>query len=51
MFALPGAWSPDGAWFVFPGIEDGKLSLMKVKTTGQASAILMKPDRSEGGVP
>jgi len=48
---LPGAWSPDGAWFVFPRTEDGRLSLMKVKTTGQASAILLKPERSDGGVP
>jgi Tol biopolymer transport system component len=48
---LPGTWSPDGAWFVYPRIEDGRLSLMKVKTTGQASAILLKPDRNYGGVP
>jgi Tol biopolymer transport system component len=54
VLAIPGCvetWSPDGAWFVYPRIEDGRLSLMKVKTTGQASAILLKPDRNYGGVP
>ncbi len=32
----PGSWSPDGNWFVYLHLRDGKYSLNKVKTTGQA---------------
>ena len=32
----PGSWSPDGNWFVYQHLRDGKRSLNKVKTTGQA---------------
>jgi serine/threonine protein kinase/Tol biopolymer transport system component len=30
-----GSWSPDGVWFVYSRIADGKRQLMKAKTTGQ----------------
>src|SRR5262249_37845715 len=46
-----GAWSPDGAWFVYVGVKDGKFSLLKVKTTGQATAILVRADVGEESVP
>jgi eukaryotic-like serine/threonine-protein kinase len=39
---FPGAWSPDGAWFVYLGLENGKVNLMKVKTTGESTPVLIK---------
>jgi Tol biopolymer transport system component len=37
-----GSWSPDGAWFVYLASHNGKFDLMKVKTTGQASPVVVK---------
>ena len=39
-----GAWSPDGKWFVYTHSENGRLSLNKVKTTGDAEAEILKRD-------
>lgn len=36
-----GAWSPDGKWFAYGGESGGKGSLMKVKTTGESTPILL----------
>jgi len=38
----PGAWSPDGNWFVYVAIRNGIWDLLKVKSTGQASPVLVK---------
>lgn len=37
-----GSWSPDGNSFVFLAVQEGAFSLMKVKTTGQATPVLLK---------
>jgi serine/threonine protein kinase len=37
-----GSWSPDGAWFVYWDIQEGSVSLRKVKTTGQAEPEILK---------
>ena len=38
-FEYAGSWSPDGNWFIYWEInKDGKVSLNKVKTTGQGGA-------------
>jgi len=42
-------WSPDGSWFVFWSTEDGKLSLKKVKTSGQAEPEVLKSDIQRKG--
>ena len=47
---FPGSWSPDGAYFAYYALRDGKVSLMKVKTTGQAAPILLRP-ATNGTVP
>jgi Tol biopolymer transport system component len=39
---FPGSWSPDGAWFVYLAIRNGKYDLMKVKTSGQATPVLVR---------
>jgi Tol biopolymer transport system component len=46
-----GSWSPDGAWFVYCSFRDGKLDLKKVKTTGQATPIVLKRDVPDVNVP
>jgi Tol biopolymer transport system component len=49
-----GSWSPDGNWFVYwHASQAGKLSLNKVKTTGQAEPDVVKADvnPSAGWVP
>jgi eukaryotic-like serine/threonine-protein kinase len=38
-----GSWSPDGAWFVYIAVHDGKAALKKVKTSGQAKPEVLKP--------
>jgi Tol biopolymer transport system component len=43
-----GSWSPDGNWFVYWLSEEGKESLYKVKTTGQAEPELLKSDVKRG---
>jgi len=39
---LPGSWSPDGNWYVYPHAHDGVESLNKVKTTGGAEPEVLK---------
>jgi Tol biopolymer transport system component len=39
---VAGSWSPDGAWFAYLAFRNGKQDLLKVKTTGQATPILVK---------
>jgi len=39
---FPGSWSPDGNWFVYVAWRNGTANLMKVKTTGQATPVLLK---------
>jgi Tol biopolymer transport system component len=41
-----GSWSYDSNWFAYLSIRNGKRELMKVKTTGQATPVLVK---SPGG--
>jgi Tol biopolymer transport system component len=41
---FPGSWSPDAAWFTYYVLNSGKLSLMKVKTSGQATPELLAAD-------
>jgi len=50
---FPGSWSPDGNWFAFLNVQDGKTSLVKIKTNGQAQPELLKADlqRANGFVP
>ena len=45
----PGSWSPDGNWFVYYHVAEGRSSLNKVKTTGQAEAEVLKADISPVG--
>jgi Tol biopolymer transport system component len=47
----PGSWSPDGMWFCYRGVSNGKIYLMKVKTTGQAKPIVLKPDAKAAAIP
>jgi serine/threonine protein kinase len=46
---FPGSWSPDGNWFAFLDVQNGKPSLMKVKTNGQAQPELLKADLQRAG--
>jgi serine/threonine protein kinase len=39
---LGGAWSPDGAWIVYLRLQNGKIDLMKVKSSGQAEPVMVK---------
>jgi Tol biopolymer transport system component len=48
---LPGAWSPDGNWFTYLQLLNGKTNLMKVKTTGQASPVVLHADLDDTTVP
>ena len=50
---FPGSWSPDGNWFVYLHLQEGRESLNKVKTTGQAEPEVLKADvkHSEDWVP
>src|SRR5262249_39956148 len=48
---LPGSWSADGAWFAYRALHNGNVSLMKVKTSGQASPIVLKANVKFGEVP
>jgi len=47
---FPGSWSPDGSWFTYAAIRNGKKDLMKVKTSGQAAPVVVKSGIS-GEVP
>jgi Tol biopolymer transport system component len=44
VFVTGGAWSPDGNWFVYTAARDGKLLLMKVKTSGQSTPEVLRDD-------
>jgi eukaryotic-like serine/threonine-protein kinase len=44
-----GSWSPDGNWFVYWDVQEGRTSLNKVKTTGQAEPEVLKADMMRGG--
>ncbi len=46
---FPGSWSPDGNWFTYLRLRDGKPNLMKVKTSGQAAPELLRDDFANGG--
>jgi len=48
---LPGSWSPDGNWFTYLRILNGKSDLMKVKTTGQATPVVLHADVGHAMVP
>lgn len=52
-FETPGSWSPDGAWFVYQRFLQGKVDLMKVKTSGEAKPVVLKANinPSNEGVP
>jgi Tol biopolymer transport system component len=39
-----GSWSPDGNWFVYWHSADGRTSVRKVKTTGQAEPEVLRAD-------
>ncbi|HLK70200.1 MAG TPA: protein kinase [Bryobacteraceae bacterium] len=41
---FPGSWSPDGAWFVYLATHNGKMDLMKIKTTGQSTPSVLKAE-------
>jgi len=43
---FPGAWSPDGNWFTYVAIRNGSADLLKVKSTGQATPVLLKQGRN-----
>lgn len=38
----PGSWSPDGKWYAYLHSEDGRFSVNKVKTTGQAEPEVLR---------
>ena len=42
----PGSWSPDGRWFAYRRVNAGRVEVMKVKTTGQATPVVLKADAS-----
>jgi Tol biopolymer transport system component len=48
---FPGSWSPDGNWFTYFRVLNGKADLMKVKTTGQAAPVLLHADANSLNVP
>jgi len=41
---FPGSWSSDGSWFTYLAFNGGRISLMKVKTSGQAKPAVVKAD-------
>ncbi|HEU4890598.1 MAG TPA: hypothetical protein VFT47_03555, partial [Vicinamibacterales bacterium] len=48
---FPGAWSPDGAWFVYLSGGQNTVNLMKVKTSGEAAPVLLKSNLDESHLP
>jgi Tol biopolymer transport system component len=44
-----GSWSPDGNWYVYRHQEEGRESLIKVKTTGGAEPQVLKADVKRSG--
>ena len=45
-----GSWSPDGNWFAYIAVREGKVSLKKVKTSGQAQPEVLKAGVGKRGV-
>src|SRR5215217_7820339 len=45
---FPGSWSPDGSYFAYYALRDGKASLMKARTTGQATPVLLRVAEGNG---
>jgi Tol biopolymer transport system component len=45
---FPGSWSPDGTWFTYETETRGQVDLMKAKTTGQVTPILVKANVPSG---
>lgn len=43
-----GSWSPDGNWYAYSSYEEGRYSLDKVKTTGEAVPVVLKADLGSG---
>ncbi len=41
----PGVWSPDGNWFAYRSRNEGHVRFMKVKTTGQATPVMIREMR------
>jgi Tol biopolymer transport system component len=39
---FPGSWSLDGSWFAYVAFREGNPNLLKVKTSGQATPMLVK---------
>lgn len=48
---FPGDWSPDGNWFAYVAVRNGVWDLSKVKSTGQASPVLLRHAIHTGEVP
>jgi Tol biopolymer transport system component len=48
---FPGSWSPDGSWFTYGRVLNGKVDLMKVKTSGEATPTVLAGDTSGLNVP
>ena len=42
-----GTWSPDGAWFTYCAVRDGKVDLLKTKTSGEATPVVLKENLAE----
>ena len=47
----PGSWSPDGNWFTYTRLLNGTLELVKVKTTGQSTPVLLEKSIKQFVVP
>jgi Tol biopolymer transport system component len=49
----PGSWSMDGSWFAYVAYREGAANLMRVKTGGQATPVVVRQDASydNEGVP
>ena len=43
-----GSWSPDGGWYVYFALRNGRTDLMKVKTIGQATPVTLKANVTFG---
>ena len=45
----PGSWSPDGRWYVYWHLDDGRTSLNRVRTTGQGEPDVLRADVQRSG--
>ena len=48
---FPGSWSPDGTQFAYVALQDGNRTLMKARTTGQATPTQLRPAITGNAVP